>query len=69
MPEPVYEIKLGADNARRVPGESGILSREIARAVDVGRANSAWLSLEVGPRKLCCLDREIRVGEILITLR
>ena len=69
MPELVHEIKLGADNARRVPGGSGILSREIAHAVDVGQVNSAWLSLGVGPRKVCCLDREIRVGEILVTSR
>lgn len=69
MLELVHEIKLGADNARRVSGGSGILSREIARAVDVGRVNSAWLSLGVGPRKLCCLDREIWVGVILITSR
>ncbi len=65
MPELVHEIKLGADNARRVPGGSGILSREIAHAVDVGQVNSVWPSL----RKVCCLDREIRVGEILITSR
>ena len=59
MSELVHEIKLGS-----VPGGSGI-----ARAVDVGQVNSAWLSLRVGLRKLCCLDREIRVGEILITSR
>ena len=36
MSELVHGIKLGSDNVRRVLGGSGILSSEIARAVDVG---------------------------------